>query len=111
MYVFGGGGVGGGGGAASSALLTAALLTACSLPRLVNDRLATVQGDACSRIIEASSTKWGRAWAFRGGKGRGNACSTDDSSGVAGGELAEDEAWDDSFARRCFMQAWEVNAL
>lgn len=82
---------------------------AFELPRLVNDRLATVQADACSQIIEVSSSKHGRAWAFRGGKGDDEACKA--NRGVSGGNAAGGGVGSDSLARRCFMQAWRLDTF
>lgn len=80
--------------------------------RLSNDRLACLQTQACTRIIDVASSKRGRAWAFRDSKGRVGDRGGGDPSGMRDGEGAEEgDRMGDEAALQCFKKAWRLDEL
>lgn len=86
--------------------------------RLSNDRLASLQTKACARIVDVASSKRGRAWAFRGSKGRGGGREGGVAPEVGGGEgdwpregVGEGGGMSDEAALHCFRKAWRLDQL
>lgn len=79
--------------------------------RLVNDRLARVQIDACARIIEVCSSERGRAWVFRGGNGTRGIARHGGGKGVGGEDEKEEGADGDAAVLKLFVDAWCLGGL
>lgn len=80
--------------------------------RLINESLASVQAEACARIVNVASSSRGRAWVFRHAQGN-SAPSANSQAWRAGAETDYFDEWSvesESTALKSFWNAWRLNS-